>query len=118
MSRWLKKIAFFSCDDAGAKAPAGEAAEGATSTEVLIAPQPEGAPASASSKNTPAPGLVDIKTYQGSKEVNPNGRKLKSVDRSAFASIEEFDAFLKEAGEDAFLPEENPADKKLDKKVG
>lgn len=108
MNRLFKCISFFSFDDAGATTT--DAAPVADAGSSAPADTPAPADAAASKPND----LPDIKAYQGSKDVNPNGRKLKNFDRSAFGSVEEIDAFIKAAGEDIFIPE----DKKLvDKKV-
>lgn len=93
--QWLKRLAAFSFDDAGG-APVVE--------EVVSA---EGAPEASEPS--------DVSAYTGSKEVNPEGRSLKDFDRSAFSSTEEIDAFLKELGEEAFVPKDKPADKSADK---
>ena len=53
--------------------------------------------------------INDLSTYMGSKDLNPEGRTLKTFNRNDFTSKEDMDDFLramKEGGEDIFLPTE------------
>lgn len=53
--------------------------------------------------------INDLSTYMGSKDINPEGRTLKTFNRNDFTSKEDMDDFLramKEGGEDIFLPTE------------
>jgi hypothetical protein len=116
--RWLLgKLSFLAFDDGA----------GSTEPEPTPTPAPEPAPAP-TPEPTPEPApepapaqgaIVDFKAsdYVGSKDVNPSQRKLKDFDRGAFASQDELDAFIREAGEELYLPEDaEPEDKDKDDK--
>ena len=59
-----------------------------------------------------APGSLN--EYLGSENVNPDQRPLRPVDRSMFSSKEQFDKYILEAGDDAFLSDEEIAEMQKD----
>jgi hypothetical protein len=67
--------------------------------------------------DTTAVDIPEQAAYLGSKEVNPKQRKLKVMDFSAFSSKQELDDFIRQAGEDAFVPEEEKVKKVKEEKT-
>lgn len=87
-------------------------------SDIAAGDKPAGKAPEPKKENKPPVIENPLENYVGSKEVNPEQRPLKKIDRKAFGSKAEMDRFIQEAGKELLMSDEDIAsDKKAAEEI-